>query len=135
MGYWWAGAILAILASVASNAGVNLQRYNFIQRELRGVSPSASYWRDRYYVFGLSLVIFGSLFDFAALSMAALSIVAPIGSTTLVANIFFAHYWLKEQLNRADISGTALIIFGSTIAVSFGNHSEHEFTIQQLLAF
>jgi hypothetical protein len=38
-------------------------------------------------------VIFGSLGDFAALSMVAQSIVAPLASTTLVTNVIFAHFW------------------------------------------
>ena len=41
--------------------------------------------------------------------MAAQSIVAPIGSVTLVANLFFAHYWLHEQLSRRDIAVRLLL--------------------------
>jgi len=32
------------------------------------------------------------------------SIVAPIGSLTLVTNVLFAHYWLKETVVRTDIT-------------------------------
>jgi dihydrodipicolinate synthase/N-acetylneuraminate lyase len=49
---------------------------------------------------GLGLVIFGSLGDFAALSMVAQSIVAPLASTTLVTNVIFAHFW-SDRVARA----------------------------------
>lgn len=81
---------------------------------------------------GLALVIFGSLGDFAALGLAAQSIVAPIGSITLVTNVMFAHWGLKEPLSRRDIFGTCLIILGSTLSVAFGNHASHEYTLNQL---
>jgi hypothetical protein len=33
-----------------------------------------------------------------------------IGSTTLLANLFFACFWLGEELGRNDILGTFLVI-------------------------
>jgi hypothetical protein len=47
-------------------------------------------------------------------------------------NIFFAHYWLKEELQRTDVWGTLMIISGSVIAVAFGDHDDKTYTLQQL---
>ena len=88
--------------------------------------------RQRY-VLGLILIIFGSLGDFAALSMVAQSIVAPLGSIALVANICFAHFWLGEKVGWTEVFGTALIMTGSTLSVVFGNHSDPTYTNQELL--
>ena len=51
---------------------------------------------------GLVFVIFGALCDFGSLSFAPQSVVMPVGSLTLVANIFFAHFWLGEELCITD---------------------------------
>jgi magnesium transporter len=55
-----------------------------------------------------------------------------VGSITLVANIFFAHFWLKEELSRRDIYGTVLIIGGAVTAVAFGDRSEQSYTLTEL---
>jgi hypothetical protein len=33
MSYWYIGAILSVIGSVASNLGVNVQKYSFMQNE------------------------------------------------------------------------------------------------------
>ncbi len=61
---------------------------------------SPAYWRQPVWVLGLALVIFGSAADFAALGFAAQTIVAPLGSLTLVSNVFFAPYFSSERVSR-----------------------------------
>jgi len=51
---------------------------------------------------------------------------------TLVANIFFAHFWLKEELSSRDIIGTVLILAGAAMAVAFGDKTEVSYTISIL---
>ena len=77
-------------------------------------------------------VIMGALCDFASLSFAPQSVVMPVGSLTLVANVFFAHFWLGEKLGTTDIIGTSFIVGGAVlIAVAYGalgkTASEHVF--------
>ena len=84
---------------------------------------------------GLWLVIVGAIADFVALGLAAQSIVAPIGSTTLVANIFFAYFWLGEYLGRSDLLGTFLVLLGSVLSVAFGNHEDKEFSMDDIKYF
>ena len=73
----------------------------------------------------MSMVIVGALCDFGALSFAPQSVIMPVGSFTLVANVMFAHFWLGEALGNMDIMGTVLIVVGATlIAVAYGaSHS------------
>lgn len=49
---------------------------------------------------GMFLVIFGSLGDFAALGFAPQTLVTPVGGFTMVANVLFAHFFLKEAFSR-----------------------------------
>jgi uncharacterized membrane protein len=66
----------------------------------------------------------GSLFDFAALAFAAQSIVAPLGSLTLVSNILFAPLLLDERVARRDVIATLGIVAGSIVSVVFATHDE-----------
>ena len=132
---WLLGAMLSIVGSVLSNLGVNTQKYAFMQNEAKALDARKSYKRMPLWWLGLFLVIIGSLGDFAALGMAAQSIVAPIGATTLVFNILFAHFWLKEGLSKKDFVGTFLVIIGSVAAVSFGDHEEKIYTMEILIDY
>lgn len=52
---------------------------------------------------------------------------------TLVTNVFFAHFWLHEQVGRRELAGTGLIILGSTLAVVFGDHTTRSYTNHDLV--
>lgn len=60
---------------------------------------------------------FACLRDFSALAYAAQSIVAPIGGLTLVANILFGKFFLKELLTRKDVVVSFLVVVRSPPAV------------------
>ena len=129
MNLWWIGAMLAVFGSVGSNLGINIQKFSFLENSKRPINEQRIYTKQPGWALGLCLVIGGSLCDFAALALAAQSIVAPIGSVTLVANMVFAQYWLKETLSRRDMFGTVLIILGSVLTVAFGDHSDPEYNL------
>eukprot|EP01083_Nonionella_stella_P217435 780674_1 len=130
---WLVGAFLSIAGSVCSNIGVNVQKHGQNINARRHADDRRSYHNQPFWWLGLFLVIVGSLGDFFALGFAAQSIVAPIGSITLVANIFFGRFCLQEHLQRTDIHGTLLIIVGASLAVSFGSHDDPTYTYEQLL--
>ena len=127
--------MLAVFGSIGSNLGINIQKFSFLENSKRPTSEQRAYTRQPGWALGLGLVIGGSLCDFAALALAAQSIVAPIGSVTLVANMVFAQYWLKETLSRRDLIGTVLIILGSVLTVAFGDHSDPEYNLSDFRHF
>ncbi|ETV95552.1 hypothetical protein, variant [Aphanomyces invadans] len=92
--------------------------------------PYNTQWRWWLGFLGVGI---GSVADFAALSFAAQSIIMPIGAFTLVCNIFFAHYWLKEKLTRNDLIGTILICIGAVLVTVFGAHENTEYTLDILI--
>jgi hypothetical protein len=112
--------------------GVNVQKYSFVKNAALEPALQKPYVKQPLWGVGLVLVILGSLGDFAALGLAAQSIVAPIGAITLVSNVLFAHFGNKEPITRRDILGTCLIIIGSTLSVAFGNHAEVTYTMEEL---
>ena len=102
--------------------------------ELEG-SDGSHYSASVLWRCGLLLIIFGSLFDVAALALGPQSLIAPLGSLTLVSNIACAYCLLRERVSRYDIGATALIVIGSSIAIGWGKKEEVTYTVQQLFGF
>ncbi len=82
------------------------------------------YYKSKVWVLGLALIILGSAADFAALAFGAQSIIAPLGSLTLVSNVFFAPCLLGEKLTQRDVFATAAIVTGASIAIIFASHKD-----------
>jgi hypothetical protein len=91
-----------------------------------------NYAKQPLWLTGLGLVILGSIFDFAALGFAPQSVVAPLGSLTLVANVFFAPLLLNETSTRKDMLATFVIISGSVLSVIFSSHEDPTYQIETL---
>ena len=116
------GVTISVVGSTISNLGQNIQKY---AQELNDNKPKAeqaagytSLWR---WWGGLALVIFGSLFDVTALTFAPQSVIMPVGSFTLAANLYFASKFFGETLSRRDGHGTAMIVIGAClVAVAHG---------------
>ncbi|OQR93792.1 pre-mRNA cleavage complex II protein Clp1 [Thraustotheca clavata] len=128
------GICVCLIGTTLSNFGLNIQKFSFtIEQHLPEADrrPYTSIWQ--WWV-GLSCVIIGSIGDFAALSFAAQSVIMPVGSFTLVANIFFAHFWLKERLTWNDLHGTIFIVCGAVIVCIFGAHESTNYTLDELVA-
>jgi magnesium transporter len=79
-------------------------------------------------------IVGGALCDFAALGFGAQSIVAPLGSISVVANVVIAPMLLGERPTRRDLYATALIVAGCAVAVSFASHKDHLYMPQELLS-
>lgn len=136
-GLWYVGVIMSIFSSIASNLGVNIQKYSMI-KEFKKMDADPDY-RERAYIFqriwlfGLVLVIGGSLGDFAALGFAAQTLATPVGGFTMVANVFFAHFFLKERLTLRDIIATVLVVVGVVAVAASADKSEKTYTLECLL--
>ena len=83
----------------------------------------------------LGLVVLGSVADLAALIFAPQSVIAPLGSLTLVSNSIFAPILLQEKIGYREIIATILIVVGAAIAVSFGPHADVVYSVEQLFNF
>ncbi|RHY29694.1 hypothetical protein DYB25_013281 [Aphanomyces astaci] len=131
---WYVGVILGIGASVCTNMGVNLQKYSFMRETKKPAATKRGYLRQPLWMLGLWLVIFGSLGDFGALGFIPQSLAVPVGGSTIVANVFFAHKFLHEAFSRRDGIGTALILTGIVVVAAFADKSNGCHTLDQLIA-
>ena len=93
------------------------------------------FYRRPMWISGLALIILGSFADFTALGFGAQSLIAPLGSLTLVSNVLLAPIMLGETINRSDIYATGLIIVGSAITVSFASHQDTLYEVNRLFRF
>lgn len=98
---------------LAANAQARAKAEKDISKE------GGSYVTDPWWLTGLILQIIGAIFDFAALGFAPQSVVAPLGSLTLVVNVLLAPIMQKEKPPIKTVIATSVIITGSVITVLF----------------
>jgi len=133
------GLALSVTSTTFSNFGQNIQKYAFIKySQITGSTGQPNQYRLWRWWIGLGFVIFGALFDFAALKFAPQSVIMPAGAISLGINPLFASLWLGEKFTMADIRGTLLIVAGAVgVACTYavlGTVEDHEYTLKQLLA-
>ncbi|KAF4320587.1 hypothetical protein BBO99_00003734 [Phytophthora kernoviae] len=110
------GAGLAVVASVVSNLGVNIQKYSHLSEAALPLRDRRPYIRRPVWWVGFALVAFGSLGDFAAFGFATQSLVAALGGgATLVANVITAQFLNGENLYFTDVGGVLFVILGVVI--------------------
>ena len=91
-----------------------------------------SYHRQLLWRVGLFLVILGSLADFVALCFAAQSIIAPLGSLTLVFNTVLSPLLLSEHIGSVDVLATVAIVLGSSLSVACADHRDRLYGLDEL---
>eukprot|EP01084_Bolivina_argentea_P268493 456056_1 len=83
---------------------------NNVEKEKKENEKQGSYVCDGVWLLGLFLQILGALLDFAALGYAPQSVVAPLGSLTLVINVCVAPCMHNEKPSFKTILATTIII-------------------------
>ncbi|KAJ3027654.1 NIPA-like protein 3, partial [Rhizophlyctis rosea] len=78
--------------------------------------------------------ILGNFFNFIALQFAAQSLVAPLGSISLVVNVILAPLINNERWTWKDVVGVLLIVAGSSMTVAFAGVNTHDYKLCVLLA-
>jgi len=136
---WIIAVILCVIAAIVSNFGTNLQKLAWNKRaasraENETMDATTQSKFRRYWVIGFVCIVVGSLFDFVALGFGAQSVVAPLGSLTLVANMFFAQFFHGERLGSRDVIATMVILFGCVFSVAFASHKNEIWGLDELMA-
>ncbi|KAI0220065.1 NIPA-like protein 2 [Lamellibrachia satsuma] len=73
---------------------------------------------------GFILMVLGEVGNFSAYGFAPASLVAPLGTTTVIANMFIAVGILKERLRPTDIFGCCMAVVGAFLLVNFSTRTE-----------
>ncbi|CAL1540324.1 unnamed protein product [Lymnaea stagnalis] len=118
------GCCLAVFGNINISVSLNLQKYVHLRNAARESQTQKHYTNEPLWWLGLALMGFGELFNFTAYGFAPASVVAPLGSTTVVANLCLAAIFLREKLRPENLFGCALAIIGAFLLVTFSNASE-----------
>jgi len=115
------GSFFKLMGSTVVTLGQIFQRLAQLKEEEKPVEERASsflkLWR---WWFGLLLIASGAIGDVIALNFAPQSVIMPIGSGSLVMNLFFAHLLLHENVTKKDYVGTGVIIVGAIgVAIAY----------------
>ncbi|KAH6601795.1 hypothetical protein BASA61_001761 [Batrachochytrium salamandrivorans] len=90
--------------------------------------------RNPAWMLGMLVFIIGNLLNFVALQFAAQSLVAPLGSISLVVNVIIAPLLNNEKWTYKDVIGVVLIVGGSSMVVAFSGVSGKDYNLCVLLA-
>lgn len=128
---WVIAVLICVGANIVSNLGLNFQK---LAHEKKRASPADKVKYRSLWMLGFVGIVGGAVGDFAALGFGAQSIVAPLGSMTLVANIIFAPLMIGEKVTRSDVLATLSIVAGCTLSVAFASHKDCLLTVDELFA-
>lgn len=117
------GCCLAVAGNLLISISLNVQKYTHMRNA--HVEMPQHYLHNPLWWFGLVMMGFGELGNFSAYGYAPASLVAPLGTTTVIANIFLAAVFLKEKIRPEHLFGSALAIVGACLLVIFASKKEH----------
>jgi len=125
---WVVGVVLVTVASAFSTVGIITMKKSF------GDSGQHKTWKDKLmWAAGLSGMILAAILDFTAFGFAAQSLIAPLGSVTLLFNVILSPIILGEKVAKSDWVAALIIGGGCTLAISFGNQTTEEYEFDQLM--
>jgi uncharacterized membrane protein len=124
---WYLGVLLEIVSTMSGTVGKQLIRLAELKRRK---NPRCG--RIALTVGLIVNTAVGPIVDMGAYSFAAQSLIAPFGGLDVVWNALLAPYILKEKLTRRRVIGCILIVIGTLMAGGFGNHTDHEYTLDYL---
>ncbi|EDO45127.1 predicted protein, partial [Nematostella vectensis] len=124
------GSALAICGNLLISVSMNIQKYSHIQQEKS--NNETHYLKSKVWWCGLILMVLGEVGNFSAYGFAPASLVAPLGTTTVIANAVIAVVFLKEKIRYQDVFGVLLAIVGAFLLITFSTKDYAELTGQEL---
>ncbi|XP_072170574.1 NIPA-like protein 2 [Diadema setosum] len=123
------GVCLAIGGNLLISISMNIQKYALTKiherRASQGLDPlqHSEYLRSWIWWLGIGLMILGEGGNFLAYGFGPASVIAPLGTTTVVANAYISRC-MGEKLRCQDILGTVIIVIGACMIVIFSTQDE-----------
>ena len=119
---WIVGATLTALGCTSLSVGLNLEKLSLVQNEKRPAGEQRVCYRQKLWLLGFFLFVLGNVLNFLSLSFASSSLLAPLGSISIIVNAIASTVLLGETFTRGDFFCLAYIVGGCTLAVIFSAH-------------
>mmetsp|Transcript_77390 Transcript_77390/g.187386 ORF Transcript_77390/g.187386 Transcript_77390/m.187386 type:complete len:399 (+) Transcript_77390:230-1426(+) len=132
---WIVGVVIRLVGAAALNLGMVLMKASHADEAKRGASgeKQRSCLRQSKWLSGLVVLICGHLLTFASLSFASQGLVAVLGSFSLVTNVPFSAFLLKERFHAGHGASVGLLVAGSTLVVLFSSRAEQDWSESDLV--
>ncbi|XP_076004606.1 NIPA-like protein 2 isoform X4 [Genypterus blacodes] len=104
------GIIVSICGNVLISISLNIQKYAHVRQSQCGSKP---YYTSVLWWSGVVLMGVGELGNFAAYGFAPASLIAPLGSVSVIASAVISVVFLKETVRASDIVGGTLAVTGT----------------------
>ena len=114
------GVALSVTGNFLISVAMNIQKHSHNQL----IESKKSYLKSLTWWCGLFLMVLGEIGNFTAYGFAPASLVAPLGTTAVIANAAIAAFFLKEEIRLRDILGITLAIVGAFLLVNFSNKKD-----------
>ncbi|XP_031574651.1 NIPA-like protein 2 [Actinia tenebrosa] len=124
------GSALAIGGNLLISISMNIQKYSHIQQAK--AEDEVHYLKSKVWWVGLTLMVLGEVGNFSAYGFAPASLVAPLGTTTVIANAIIAVVFLKERIRYQDAFGVLLAVVGAFLLITFSTKEFSELTGAEL---
>ena len=133
---WLLGVGLCLAGAAFTNLGLTLQKLSFLRLDALSVPDHAKphSFLQPLWLLGFALFLFGQVGGMVAMGFSSQSVVATLGSFSLVTNAVFAPLVLGEQMTWMLVASIVVIMSGSAIVVLSSNHDKQDYTLPQLLA-
>ncbi|KAI8054784.1 magnesium transporter NIPA-domain-containing protein [Thamnidium elegans] len=102
---------------------IEQQKLIMTMEQTKGAGET-DYLRSKLWWLGITLMVLGEVGNFVAYGFAPASTIAPLGTTTLVANVILAPVMLKEVFRKRDLIGVLLAVAGAAMVVFSSNSQE-----------
>ena len=131
---WLLGVGLCLAGAAFTNLGLTLQKLSFVRIDALNLPPhKRPTFLQPLWVVGFTVFLVGQVAGMVAMGFSSQSVVATLGSFSLVTNAVFAPLVLGEQLTWMLVVSIVVIMSGSAIVVLSSNHDNQDYTLQQLL--
>ncbi|CAB4024438.1 NIPA 2 [Paramuricea clavata] len=114
---------------------MNVQKYSHNQISMSEDADGKGYLKSKVWWFGIVLMVFGEIGNFSAYGFAPASLVAPLGTTTVIANAIIAVVFLGEKIRAQDLFGISMAVVGAFLLVTFSSKEGSEPTAKQLVSY
>jgi hypothetical protein len=130
------GVAAAVVGSVVLNLGVNMQKLSLRRNLELPLAQQRPYFRQRLWLLGMAVFLGGNLSDLVAFNFVSPAVTTPLGSVSLISNVFFGWWLLGDPVDRFLLLATAAMLLGAVLTTVFAvrGAQEEEYTAARLRA-